>query len=125
MSGLPASRGAVASVVRAAGARRDAASAGAAANTAVAASITMAAGRNRRIASLDRIVMHRLVMSCLGCHASPRPAPDGPLPEGNRGEQTLGTNGWFLFLRPAVNRHFREGSGGWVEVKDYQLMTTN
>jgi hypothetical protein len=63
MSGSPASRGAAVSVERAG---RAAASAGgatvSAVSAAVATSVTMAAGRHRRIASVDCIVMDCIVM---------------------------------------------------------------
>src|SRR6516162_5375894 len=81
MSGLPVLRGAAASVPRAGCAGRAAASAGGAAvsavSAAVAASITLAGGRRRRIASADCAVVDRLVMPMpsLQC-LPPRPLPE-------------------------------------------------
>src|SRR5271166_2952896 len=72
MIGSPASRGAAASVVCSGEAWRGAASAGAAAvsavRAAVAARVTIAEGAHRRTTSVDWAVVHRFVMPCPGCH---------------------------------------------------------
>src|SRR5436190_18312548 len=70
MIGSPAARGAAASAVCSGRAWRGAASAGAAAvsavRAAVAASVTIAGGAHRRTASVDWAVVHRFVMPCPG-----------------------------------------------------------
>src|SRR5271166_3322147 len=71
MIGSPASRGAVPSVVCSGRAWRGAASAGGAAvsavKAAVAASVTIAEGAQRRTISVDWAVVHRFVIPCPGC----------------------------------------------------------
>src|SRR5712671_2799476 len=88
MIGSPASRGAAPSVVCSGRAWRGAASAGGAAvsavRTAVAASVTIAAGSHCR----TTLVVHRFFMPCPGCQG------------GIASEQTLRTGGWSLFYGP-------------------------
>jgi len=64
MTGSPASRGAVASVVGAGRACLAAASAVSAASAAIAASVTMAGTPQRRVATMDCAVMTRFTMPC-------------------------------------------------------------
>src|SRR5437660_213171 len=65
MIGSPASRGAVASLGGGAGrADRATASAFSAVSAAIAASVTMAGGRQRRIATVDCAVVNRFTMPC-------------------------------------------------------------
>src|SRR3954447_2536713 len=64
MIGSPAWRGAVASVSEAGRACLAGASAGSAVSAAIAVSVTMVGGPQRRIAALDCAVANRLVMPC-------------------------------------------------------------
>jgi hypothetical protein len=64
MIGSPASRGAVASLGDAGRGSLAAASAASAVSTAIAASVTMAAGPQRRIATVDCAVVNRFTMPC-------------------------------------------------------------
>src|SRR5262245_40189343 len=127
ISASPASRGAAASVERAG---RGAASTGSAAvsavSAAVAASVTMAAGRHRRIASmdcivmdcivmdrivLDRIVLDRFVMPCPAEMPPPRPCQGGSAAN----KHWTPVDGSCFTARGQLTLH--EVPEGWAEVE--------
>src|SRR3954464_14588471 len=101
MIGSPAARGAAPSLLCSGRAWRGAASAGAAAisavRAAVAASVTIAGGAHRRTASVDWAVVHRFVMPCPGW---------GVIASKQDGER-----GMVPVLRPVVNQHLNWQAG--------------